>query len=91
VTAAREWFARRSGAVAGAAVAVGALALMARGRGGGLGPLTRLALWACAAAGGAVAVNELAGKPVPFLRPSFLRMTLNMRELTTRWQVGDGR
>jgi len=39
----------------------------------------------------AVAVNELLGKPVPFLRWSFVRMMLGMKTLTTEWQVGDGR
>jgi catechol O-methyltransferase len=35
--------------------------------------------------------NELGGKPVPFLRWSFLRMVLGMKHLLTDWQVGDGR
>lgn len=39
----------------------------------------------------AVAANELAGKPVPFLRWSFLRMMFGMKTLLTEWQVGDGR
>lgn len=39
----------------------------------------------------AVAANEATGKPVPFLRWSFLRLALGIRRLTTEWQVGDGR
>ncbi len=39
----------------------------------------------------AVAANELLGKPVPFLRWSFLRMMIGMKTLLTEWQVGDGR
>jgi catechol O-methyltransferase len=49
---------------------------------------------ACAVAAGlalAVAGNEAAGKPVPFLRWSFLRLVVGMKHLTTEWQVGDGR
>lgn len=48
----------------------------------------------CAATAGvalAVAGNEAAGKPVPFLRWSFLRLMIGMKHLTTEWQVGDGR
>jgi catechol O-methyltransferase len=51
----------------------------------------RSALWAGACVGLAVAANEVAGRPVPFLRWSFLRMMLGMRRLTRQWQVGDGR
>jgi catechol O-methyltransferase len=40
---------------------------------------------------GAVAVNEVLGKPVPFLRWSFLRMLFRMNHLLKNWQVGDGR
>ena len=49
------------------------------------------ALAAGAAAGLAVAANDVAGKPVLLLRWSFLRMMLGMRTLTRDWQVGDGR
>jgi catechol O-methyltransferase len=38
-----------------------------------------------------VALNELLGKPVPFLRWSFLRLLLGMGKLLENWQVGDGR
>ena len=34
---------------------------------------------------------EVGGKRLPFLRWSFLRMMLGMKQLTTDWQVGDGR
>jgi catechol O-methyltransferase len=38
-----------------------------------------------------MAVHELLGKPVPFLRWSFLRMMFGIRTLFRDWQVGDGR
>jgi catechol O-methyltransferase len=41
--------------------------------------------------GVAITGNELGGKPVPFLRWSFLRMALGMKHLLSDWQVGDGR
>ncbi len=53
--------------------------------------VVRWALWGCTAIGTAVAANQLAGKPVPFLRWSVLRMMLGRRRLFTDWQVGDGR
>lgn len=53
--------------------------------------LRRKLLGAGAFAAAAVAGNEAAGKPVPFLRLSFLRLILGMKHLTTQWQVGDGR
>ena len=34
---------------------------------------------------------ELGGRRLPFLRWSFVRMALGMRNLTSEWQVGDGR
>jgi catechol O-methyltransferase len=55
------------------------------------GSVPRAVLAAGAAAGLAVAGNEAAGKPVPFLRWSFLRMMAGMKHLTREWQVGDGR
>ena len=51
----------------------------------------RWSLWSAATLGVAITGNELAGKPVPFLRWSFLRMVLGMKHLLTDWQVGDGR
>jgi hypothetical protein len=44
-----------------------------------------------ASIGAAITVNELVGKPVPFLRWSFLTMMLRGRHLLREWQVGDGR
>jgi catechol O-methyltransferase len=53
--------------------------------------LLRSALWTGAGLGAAVTANELAGKPVPFLRWSVLRLVFGMKHLLTHWQVGDGR
>jgi catechol O-methyltransferase len=36
-------------------------------------------------------LSEIGGKRLPFLRWSFLRMGLGMRNLLRNWQVGDGR
>lgn len=47
--------------------------------------------WAAAAAGAAVATNDVAGKPVLFLRWSFLRMAARQKHLFREGQVGDGR
>ena len=59
---------------------------------GGLAlPLPSLLLWLVAVPAVAVALNEVLGKPVPFLRWSFLRMLLGMGALLKDWQVGDGR
>ena len=59
---------------------------------GGLAlPLPSWLLWLVAVPSGAVALNEILGKPVPFLRWSFLRMMLGMPKLLKEWQVGDGR
>ena len=51
----------------------------------------RWLLWSAATLGVAIMGNEISGKPVPFLRWSFLRMIMGMKHLTTDWQVGDGR
>lgn len=51
----------------------------------------RWLLWSAATLGVAIAGNEIGGKPLPFLRWSFLRMALGMKHLLTDWQVGDGR
>src|SRR5215207_6183738 len=48
-------------------------------------------LWLAASIGAAITVNELVGRPVPFLRWSFLTMMLRGRHLLREWQVGDGR
>lgn len=70
-----------------AAVAASAGLLATRVRPG----VPRTLCTAGAAVALAVAGNEAAGKPVPFLRWSFLRLMLGMKHLTTEWQVGDGR
>jgi len=54
-------------------------------------PIPSWLLWLVAVPAAAVAVNELLGKPVPFLRWSFLRMLVGMPRLLKEWQVGDGR
>jgi len=54
-------------------------------------PVPAWLLWLVAVPSAAVALNELLGKPVPFLRWSFLRMLLGMGKLLESWQVGDGR
>jgi hypothetical protein len=60
------------------------------GRDGGW--VSRLGLLLLVASiGAAITVNELVGKPVPFLRWSFLTMMLRGRHLLREWQVGDGR
>lgn len=74
-------------ALSSSAAAASAALLATRVR----GAVPRAVLAAGAAAGLAVAANDVAGKPVPFLRWSFIRMLLGMRTLTRDWQVGDGR
>jgi len=39
----------------------------------------------------AVVINDLLGKPIPFLRWSFIRLIFGMKTLLKVWQVGDGR
>lgn len=77
-----------SGAALGSAVSGAALAVL--GRKPNTPRALRWTLWGCASLGAAVAINELTGKPVPFLRWSYLRMFL-ARRLPSGWQVGDGR
>jgi hypothetical protein len=79
-----------SGSIAGFTLFAGAAALLT--------PQARLRLgvpfwllWLAASIGAAITVNELVGKPVPFLRWSFLTMMLRGRHLLREWQVGDGR
>ncbi len=85
-----EQLKKRSGTIVGCALVAGAGWLLRlrtpRGRG-----LPRWLLWSAATLGVAITGNELAGKPVPFLRWSFLRMAVGMKHLLTDWQVGDGR
>ena len=68
----------------GVAVIAGLVSTRSRG-------LRRGALRLTALIAGAVATNEAAGKPVPFLRWSFLQLMMNIKKVTTEWQVGDGR
>src|SRR5262245_13983263 len=59
---------------------------------GGLAlPVPTWLLWLVAIPAATVALNELLGKPVPFLRWSFLRILFGMGKLLEDWQVGDGR
>ena len=85
-----EQLRKTSGTIAGCALVVGAGWLLRvsnpRRRG-----LPRWLLWSAATLGVAITGNELGGKPVPFLRWSFLRMAVGMKHLLTDWQVGDGR
>ncbi len=85
-----EQLRKRSGTIAGCALVAGAGWLLRspqpRGRW-----VPRWLLWSAAALGTAITGNELGGKPVPFLRWSFLRMAVGMKHLLTDWQVGDGR
>jgi catechol O-methyltransferase len=70
------------------AVAIGAVAVL-------LGsqelPMPSWTLGSIAAVAAVLAVHELLGRPVLFLRWSFLRMGLGMNRLLREWQVGDGR
>ena len=54
-------------------------------------PLPNWIIWIAAVLSASVVVNELLGKPVPFLRWSFLRMMLGTKKMLIEWQVGDGR
>jgi catechol O-methyltransferase len=79
-----------SGAIGGVAVSAAAAALLT--------PQVRQRLkvpswllWLTASIAAAITVNELVGKPVPFLRWSVLTMMLRGRHLLREWQVGDGR
>jgi len=81
---------RMSGAIRGAAVSAAAAALLT--------PQVRRRLkvpswllWLTASIAAAITVNELVGKPVPFLRWSVLTMMVRGRHLLREWQVGDGR
>ena len=80
---------RMSGAIGGAAVSAAAAALLTpqvRQR-----QVPSWLLWLTASIAAAITVNELVGKPVPFLRWSVLTMMLRGRHLLREWQVGDGR
>jgi catechol O-methyltransferase len=79
-----------SGSIAGFTLFAGAAALRTARARRRLGVPFWL-LWLAASIGAAITVNELVGKPVPFLRWSFLTMMLRGRHLLREWQVGDGR
>jgi catechol O-methyltransferase len=85
--AAVEQVRKRSGALAGCALVAGAGWLL----GSPARHVPRWVLWAAAALGSALTANELSGKPVPFLRWSFLQLAMRSKHLATEWQVGDGR
>ena len=51
----------------------------------------RWTLWLGASLAVAAGANKLIGKPLPFLRWSFLRLLIAMRRLRSNGQVGDGR
>lgn len=53
--------------------------------------LVRAVLAAITALGAAVVTNELTGKPVLFLRWSFVRFVFSLKHMGATWQVGDGR
>ena len=48
-------------------------------------------LWILFGISFAVILNTLLGKPIPFLRWSFLRLMFGIKTLEKNWQVGDGR
>ena len=79
-----------SGSIAGFTLFAGAAALLTPRARRRLGVSSWL-LWLAASTGAAITVNELVGKPVPFLRWSVLTMMLRGRHLLREWQVGDGR
>jgi catechol O-methyltransferase len=79
-----------SGTIAGCTLVAGAGWLLNSPKPAGRW-VPRWLLWSVATLGVAITGNELSGKPVPFLRWSFLRMALGMKHLLTDWQVGDGR
>jgi catechol O-methyltransferase len=87
---AAEQLRRRSGTIAGCALVAGAGWRLGSPKSPGRG-LPRWLLWSAATLGVAITGNELGGKPVPFLRWSFLRMAVGMKHLLSDWQVGDGR
>lgn len=70
------------------AVAVGMVAVLL---GNDTLPMPRWTLGSIATVSAVLAVHELLGRPVLFLRWSFLRMGLGMNKLLRDWQVGDGR
>ena len=85
-----EQLRKATGTIAGSALVAGAGWLLRSPAWPGR-RVPRWLLWSTASLGAAITANELGGKPVPFLRWSFLRMAVRMKHLTTEWQVGDGR
>jgi catechol O-methyltransferase len=88
--AAVDWLRKRPGSIAGVTLFAAAAAVVtprARRRRG----VPSWLLWLAASIGAAITVNELVGRPVPFLRWSVLTMMLRGRHLLREWQVGDGR
>jgi catechol O-methyltransferase len=88
--AAGEQLRKAAGTIAGSALVAGAGWLLRSPASPGR-RVPRWLLWSTASLGAAITANELGGKPVPFLRWSFLWMAVRMKHLTTEWQVGDGR
>ena len=88
--AAVDWLRKRPGSIAGFILFAGAAALLTPRARRRLGVPSWL-LWLAASIGEAITVNELVGRPVPFLRWSVLTMMLRGRHLLREWQVGDGR
>jgi catechol O-methyltransferase len=85
-----EQLRKAAGTIAGSALVAGAGWLLWSPASPGL-RVPRWLLWATASLGAAITANELAGKPVPFLRWSVLRMAVGTKHMATEWQVGDGR
>jgi len=88
--AAVDWLRKRPGSIAGFILFAGAAALLTPRARRRLGVPSWL-LWPATSIGAAITVNELVGRPVPFLRWSVLTMMLRGRHLLREWQVGDGR
>jgi len=83
---------KHSAAVIAAIVSVASSILLTTRRPGIFGRrLARLVLASITAIGLAVAANESMGKPVLFLRWSFIRFLFALRHMGATWQVGDGR
>ncbi len=83
---------KHSTAIVAAAVSVASSILLAARRPAVFGRrLPRLALAAVAAVALAIAANESVGKPVMFLRWSYVRFLFGLRHMGATWQVGDGR
>jgi catechol O-methyltransferase len=53
--------------------------------------IPRWLLWTWTVVAALLALHDLLGRPVPFLRWSVLRLMFGMKSLLRDWQVGDGR